>query len=215
MDTRRLRLLKIALGIAGLLPLVRLCLLATGDGLGANPVEFVIRSSGTWALSLLLLALAVTPLRRISGAAWLAGLRRMLGLYAFFYALLHALAYVWLDHWFDWDVIGDEIVRHPYLLAGVAAFTLLIPLAATSTDGMMRRLGWRWKQLHRAVYLIAALAVLHDYWLVKKDITQPVLYALLLGVLLGLRLAWMLRSRRHHGGAAAAAPAHRQTTASG
>jgi sulfoxide reductase heme-binding subunit YedZ len=187
-----LKRVKAALFIVALFPLTRLFVLGFSDGLGANPIEFVIRSNGTWALSFLLMTLAVTPLRRLTGASWLAALRRMLGLYVFFYACLHVMSYVWLDQWFDWNAIGKDIVKHPFILAGLTAFILLIPLAITSSNTMMRRLGKRWKMLHQAIYLIAPVSVLHYFWLVKKDITQPAIYALLLALLLGLRLLWKM-----------------------
>ncbi len=181
--------LKAALFVLALLPLARLFVLGITDGLGANPVEFVIRSTGTWALSFLLVTLAITPLRNITGAHWLVGLRRMLGLYAFFYACLHATGYLWIDQWFDWPEILKDIAKRPFITVGVATFLGLIPLAATSTNAMMRRLGPRWKTLHRLSYFLAASGVLHYYWLVKKDITQPLIYAGILTLLLGARMA--------------------------
>lgn len=181
--------LKAMLFILALLPSARLFVLGMTDHLGANPVEFVIRSTGTWALSFLLLTLAMTPLRRITGAGWLAGLRRMLGLYAFFYACLHATGYQWIDQWFDWPEIFKDITKRPFITVGVATFLGLIPLALTSTNAMMRRLGRHWKTLHQLVYFIAITGVLHYYWLVKKDVTQPLIYAAVLAILLGVRLA--------------------------
>lgn len=192
----RIRHVKFALFIVALLPLARLFVLGFTDKLGANPIEFVIRSNGTWALSFLLITLAVTPLRRLTGAGWLVALRRMLGLYAFFYALLHVASYIWLDQWFDWAAIGKDIVKHPFILAGLTSFLLLIPLAATSTNAMVRRLGKRWKTLHQAVYILAPIAVLHYFWLVKKDITQPLIYAGILALLLGARMLWKLQDRK-------------------
>lgn len=179
--------------IVALLPLARLLVLGLTDALGANPVEFVIRSMGTWALSFLLFTLAITPLRALTGANWLVQLRRMLGLYAFFYACLHMMAYVALDQWFDWQAIGKDIVKHPFILAGFTSFGLLIPLAFTSTHAMMQRLKQNWQKLHRLVYPIAGLGVLHYFWLVKKDITQPLVYAGILAILLGFRLVRKLR----------------------
>ncbi len=181
---------KAVLFAAALLPLARLVVLGFSDGLGANPIEFVIRSNGTWALTFLLVTLSITPLRKLTGANWLVQLRRMLGLYAFFYALLHMASYVWLDQWFDVAAISKDIVKHPFILAGFSAFVLLIPLAATSTNAMMKRLGRNWQKLHYLVYPIALLGVLHYFWLVKKDITQPVIYAVILAILLGMRLIW-------------------------
>ena len=191
-----LKRLKAVLFAVCLLPLARLFVLGFSDALGANPIEFVIRSNGTWALSFLLITLAITPLRRLTGASWLAGWRRLLGLYAFFYASLHVAAYVWLDQWFDWGAIGKDILKHPFILAGLVAFLLLIPLAVTSTNAMLGRLGKRWKSLHQWIYLIAPVAVLHYFWLVKQDITQPLIYAGLLALLLGVRVVWKLRQWR-------------------
>jgi sulfoxide reductase heme-binding subunit YedZ len=180
--------LKAVLFCVALIPLLRLVVLGFNDQLGANPIELVIRSFGTWALTLLLITLTITPLRKLTGANWLVQLRRMAGLYAFFYALMHMLSYVWLDQWFDWAAIGKDIVKHPFILAGFSSFVLLIPLACTSTNAMMKRLKRNWQKLHTLVYPIAMLGVLHYFWLVKKDITQPVIYAAVLAVLLGARL---------------------------
>ena len=176
-----------------LIPLLRLFVFGFLDMLGANPIEFVIRSFGTWALTFLLITLTVTPLRKFTGANWLVQLRRMFGLYAFFYALMHMLSYVWLDQWFDWAEIGKNIAKHPFIIAGLSSFVLLIPLAATSTNAMMKRMKRNWQKLHYLVYPIAMLGVLHYFWLVKKDITQPVIYAVILTALLGLRLVWRLQ----------------------
>ncbi|MCX7627377.1 MAG: sulfoxide reductase heme-binding subunit YedZ [Methylophilaceae bacterium] len=183
-----LRYLKGVVFLLALLPLARLLVLGVLDRLGANPVEFVLRSNGTSALTLLLATLAITPLQRWSGAGWLLALRRMLGLFAFFYAVLHVLSYVWLDQWFDWHAIAQDVMEHRYLLVGLLAFLLLIPLALTSTDGMMRRLGNRWRPLHRLVYLAGGLGVVHYLWLVKKDLTLPLAYGVVLGLLLAARL---------------------------
>lgn len=197
--------------LLALSPFARLFVLGGTGGLGANPVEFVLRSLGTWTLVLLLATLAITPLRWLTGWAWLLRLRRMLGLYAFFYGTMHITAYVWIDHFFDWAAIAADIVKRPYLTLGFAAYVLLVPLAATSTNAMVRRLGGRnWRRLHRAVYAIAVLGVMH-YWyhkLGKNDLAQPTVYALLLGVLLGVRLLrWLSRSSRLP---MVAAPAPRQ-----
>jgi len=159
-----------------------------GLSLGANPVEALIHSLGTWSLNFLLITLAVTPLRRLTGQAWLLRFRRMFGLFAFFYLLLHFLAYAGVDQRFALGYILEDIAERPYITLGFAAFLLLIPLAATSTRGMIRRLGPRWKQLHRLVYPAAILGVWHYYWLVKADVLQPLIYAALLILLLALRL---------------------------
>lgn len=179
---------KIAFFILALMPLVRLVWLGVNDDLGANPVEFVIRSLGTWALVGLLVTLSVTPVRLITGIKWPLQLRRMMGLFAFFYVCLHLLAYAGLDQWFDWNAIGRDIVKHPYILVGFSAFLLLIPLAVTSNQAMIRKLRQHWQTLHRLVYLIAILGVTHYWWLVKKDIREPLIYALVLLVLLGIRI---------------------------
>ncbi|HEU0199490.1 MAG TPA: protein-methionine-sulfoxide reductase heme-binding subunit MsrQ, partial [Burkholderiaceae bacterium] len=162
--------------VLALLPLARLFYLGFTDGLSANPIEFVIRSLGTWALVLLIVTLSVTPLRQATGWAWLARLRRMLGLFTFFYALLHFSAYFWLDQSFDFAAIWKDIVKRPYITVGFLAFVLLIPLAVTSTNAMVKRLGGRnWQRLHRLVYVIAAAGALHYWWqkASKNDIAEP------------------------------------------
>jgi sulfoxide reductase heme-binding subunit YedZ len=185
---------KAALFALCLVPLARLVFFAFTDRLGANPIEFVLRSLGTWTLTLLLVTLSITPLRRLTSWNSLIRVRRMLGLFAFFYACLHFLTYAGVDQSFDLSAILADVVKHPYITVGFACFVLLIPLAATSTNAMQRRLGGkRWQQLHRLVYLIAVGGVVHYLWLVKKDITQPVLYGLVLAVLLGIRFAWRRR----------------------
>lgn len=171
-----------------LLPLARLVWLGLTDGLGANPVEFVIRSLGTWTLVCLLVTLSVTPIRLIFGINWLVQLRRMMGLFTFFYVCLHLLAYAGLDQWFDWQAIVHDIAKHPYVLVGFSAFVLMIPLAVTSNQAMIRRLRQRWKMLHRLVYLIAILGVTHYWWLVKKDVSEPFIYAVVLFILLAVRV---------------------------
>lgn len=178
--------------VLSLWPLLRAVLLLWQGEL-VNPVEFITRSSGTWALVFLLLTLAITPLRQISGwSGWLQ-YRRMLGLYAFFYAMLHFGIYLWLDQLFDWAAIVRDIIERPFITVGMLALLLLIPLAMTSTKAMMRRLKRRWGQLHRLIYPIAILAVVHFWWLVKKDLSEPMIYAAVLTLLLGWRCrAWLL-----------------------
>jgi len=173
-----------------LFPLVRLIVLGGSGGLGANPIEFITHSTGTWTLTGLMVTLSVTPLRRLTGRAELIRYRRMLGLFTFFYASLHFVTYVWLDQFFDPAAIAKDIIKRPFITVGFAAFVLLIPLAATSTHAMMRRLGRRWQQLHRLVYLVAMLGVIHYVWLVKKDLTQPLIYGAVLALLLVMRLPW-------------------------
>jgi sulfoxide reductase heme-binding subunit YedZ len=165
------------------------------DALGADPVAEIEHRTGLWALRLLLITLAITPLRQLSGQPVLIRFRRMLGLYAFFYACLHLSAYLLLDLRGYWTQIFEEIVKRPYITVGFAAWLLLIPLAVTSTQGWMRRLGRNWGKLHRLVYAIGVLAVLHFWWLVKSDIREPLMYAIILAVLLGWRL-WKRFSAR-------------------
>ena len=171
-----------------LIPLGQLAYRAYDADLGANPIDTVTRFTGSWALIFLLASLAVTPLRRLTGWHELIKFRRMLGLYAFFYALLHFSTFVGLDHFFDLDRIGKDILKRPYVTAGFTAFVLMIPLALTSTASMIRRLGKCWQQLHRLVYLAAIAGVIHFYWLVKSDIRRPAQYAAVLALLLGYRL---------------------------
>lgn len=171
-----------------LVPLGLFVLRGLSGDVGPNPVEELTHFTGDWALRLLLITLAVTPLRRVSGRAWLLRFRRMLGLFSFFYACLHLGTYLWLDQFFLWDAILEDVAERPYITVGFAAFLLMTPLAVTSTRGMIRRLGRRWQRLHRTVYLIALLGVLHFFWLVKADTTEPAIYAAILLTLLVARL---------------------------
>ena len=183
------RRIRLALIGASAIPLLRIVLWPVLDRAGANPVEFVTRSSGTWTLVFLLLALAVSPLQRLSGAGWLMRLRRPLGLACFGYALVHLSTWIWLEHWFELAAMLRDVLRRPFITVGVIAFAMLLPLALTSTDAMMRRLGRRWSVLHRLVYPAAVLAVLHYWWhkAGKADIGEPALYAAVLVLLLVLR----------------------------
>lgn len=193
MNTTQPRWLKPVVLVFCLYPAARLIWLGVEGGLGVNPIEFVTRSLGTWALSFLLITLAVTPLRRLTGRNELIRVRRMLGLTAFFYALLHLLSYLWLDQFFDWNAIFKDILKRPFITIGMATFMMLLPLALTSTNAAMRRLKRNWQRLHRLVYPAAICAVLHYFWLVKQDVTQPALYAALLAALLGIRIWWRVR----------------------
>ena len=166
-----------------------------GADLGPDPVAKLLHSCGKTALNLLLLTLLVTPVRRLTGWTQLLRLRRMLGLFAFGYALLHFAVYLWLDQQFNWPAILKDIGKRPYITIGFTALLMLVPLALTSTNRMMRRLGRRWQQLHRLVYAIAILGVWHYWWQVKRDIRLPLLYALMLAVLLGFRLVMRIRAR--------------------
>jgi sulfoxide reductase heme-binding subunit YedZ len=156
--------------------------------LGADPVREIIHRCGKTTLNLLLITLAVTPLRQLTGWNQVIRLRRMLGVFAFTYAVLHFVAYFWLDRGLDWRTIGEDIVKRPYITIGMLALLMLIPLAATSTNAMMRRLKRRWQTLHRLIYPIATIGVWHFWWQVKKDIREPLIYAGILAVLLGWRL---------------------------
>ena len=185
---------KIVLHIAVLLPAAWLgwqvwtVARAGSDALGADPVAEIEHRLGLWALRLLMATLAITPLRQLSGQAVVVRFRRMLGLYAFFYACMHFSAYLVLDLRGYWTQIFEEIAKRPYITVGFAAWLLLLPLAITSTTGWIRRLGRNWGRLHKLVYAAGVLAVLHFWWLVKSDIREPALYAGILAVLLGWRL---------------------------
>ena len=187
--------IKVLFFILSTIPLFRLIYLGLNDGLGANPIEFLERSTGTWSLVFLMLSLTITPIRQWSGINSFIQFRRMLGLFMFFYASLHIVSYVWLDHWFDLMEITKDIVKHPYVLVGFTAFILSVPLSITSTKAMMKRLGGRWKLLHKLVYFIAVLAILHFLWLVKKDHTEPLVYLTVFLSLIALRMAY--KYRRH------------------
>lgn len=191
---------------ACLVPLAWLVWQALFGYLGVNPIETVNRYLGDWALRFVLIALAVTPLRKITGWAQLARLRRMLGLFAFFYVCLHLSSYLGLDLFFDWQALAKDVVKRRYITLGMVAFLMLVPLAVTSTDAMIRRLGGRrWRMLHKMVYAVGILGVVHYWMMVKADIRQPMMYAAVLAVLLGYRIAahWMEKGRRQRPGAAA------------
>lgn len=194
-SVRTLILLKIVLFLLGLVPAIWLTWGFFQDRLGANPFEVLTRETGLWTLRLLLLTLLVRPLAEQLKRPWILRFRRMVGLYSFFYAILHMLTYLWFDQFFDWQEIGVDIAKRPYITIGMLAFTLLIPLAVTSTRGMMRQLGKRWQKLHRLIYLIAPLGVVHFLLLVKADIREPLIYGFLLVLLLGYRLRGWQRRR--------------------
>lgn len=201
---RQVKTIKAVLFALCLLPFARLVWRGFAGTLGTNPIETITHSTGWWTLTLLMATLSVTPLRRLFDLPWLLRLRRMLGLFVFFYACVHFSTWLIFDHFFDWGAIVKDIAKRPYVTVGFTAFVLLVPLAVTSTNNMVRRLGSRrWHQLHRLVYAIAALGVLHFLWLVKKDIREPLVFAGVLTVLLGIRLAYRLRRKPM----AAAAPA--------
>jgi methionine sulfoxide reductase heme-binding subunit len=186
-------MIKVALFIIASLPFGRLAGAAFFNwfgGLGANPIELLTRSTGTWTLVLLCCTLAVTPLRKLTGFQQLAQIRRMLGLFTFFYASLHFTTYLWFDQWFDVTAITKDVIKRPFITAGFLAFVLLIPLAMTSTNRMMKRLGRRWTTLHKLIYLIAPIAVAHYWWhkAGKNLLAEPLIYAAVIAVLLGYRL---------------------------
>lgn len=189
--------LKPAVFVGALVPLGGLLLQAGRGTLGADPVATVLNRLGLLALICLLASLAATPARVLFGWTWPIRLRRMVGLTAFFYAALHFTTYVAIDQRFDWPVLWADVTQRKFMVVGFGAFLLLLPLAVTSTDASVRRLGYRrWKALHRLVYVAAVLAVVHFLWRVKLDIRQPLLYALVLGVLLLVRVVDVVRTRR-------------------
>ena len=179
---------------AGLLPAALLVWNGLTDGLGANPIEAITHETGSWALRFLLVTLAVTPARRL-GFRRVASYRRTTGLLCFFYACLHASTWIGLDLQFDWALIGEDLLERPFITAGATAFLCLLPLAITSTRGWVRRLGRRWTQLHRLVYVAATAAVVHFIWLVKADLREPLIYAAVLVVLLGARIYFVAARR--------------------
>jgi len=194
----RLRLTKLALFAAALIPLGRLGWKALHDGLGANPVEVITHSTGDWTLILILATLSITPLRQLTRQYWLVGVRRMAGLFAFFYGTLHFLTYIWLDKFFDFHEMFKDIVKRPFITVGFSAFVLMIPLALTSTAGSIRRLGGKnWQRLHRLIYLTAILGVIHYFWLVKADKRKPLEYGVVLSILLLYRVGAWVRQRRN------------------
>jgi methionine sulfoxide reductase heme-binding subunit len=187
---------KVVLFVLALVPLGWLVLAVLTGRTSANPAEDIILTTGIWALRFLLASLAITPLRRITGWHRLIGFRRMLGLFAFFYAVIHLASYVAFDRVFHFGEIWDDVVKRPFITAGMVAFVLMIPLAVTSTRGWIQRLGRRWQLLHRLAYVAAAAAVLHFVWKVKVVVGEPVYYAAILAALLGARLYWRIRSAR-------------------
>ena len=187
------RVAKTLLFIACLIPFLGLLLDGWRADLGANPIDKITDVTGTWTLRFVMITLAVTPVRRLTGWNPIIRARRMLGLFAFFYGTLHMLTYVVLDQFFGWSYIFADIAKRPYITMGMTGFTLMIPLAITSTSGWIRRLGGkRWAQIHRLIYVTGIAGVIHYLWLVKSDTSRPLTYAAILAVLLGVRLwyAW-------------------------
>jgi sulfoxide reductase heme-binding subunit YedZ len=195
LTTKQVSWIKGAVFVLALVPLLRMVYL-TVTGQLVDPLEFITRGTGDWTLYFLCMVLAVTPLRRLSGWNWLIKLRRMLGLYVFFYGFLHFMTFLWFDHFFDLQEMWKDVLKRPFITVGFIAFVLLIPLAMTSTNGMIKRLGGkRWQWLHRLVYVIAPLAILHFWWMKagKHNFTQPIIFGTVVGILLLMRLWWAAR----------------------
>ena len=192
-----IRLTKVVLWPLCLAPIILLLLAAfklSGFELGANPIEEILHTLGKWGLKFLLITLSITPIRRWTGQNWLISYRRMMGLFAFFFILLHFLVYLVLDQSLDMAAVVEDVLERPYITLGMTGLILMLPLALTSTRGMIRRLGKRWQKLHRLVYAIGILGVWHFYWQVKLDTLEPTLYAVILAVMLGARL-WFRRQK--------------------
>ncbi len=194
----RLRITKIVIFLAALVPLERLAWKAFHDGLGANPVEVITHSTGDWTLILIITTLSITPLRKLTKQHWLIGVRRMIGLFAFFYGCLHFTTYIWLDKFFDVHEMIKDVYKRPFITAGFTAFVLMIPLALTSTKGWIRRLGGKnWQRVHRLIYVTGIAGVVHYIWLVKADLRKPLQYAFVLSVLLIYRImVWLSEARK-------------------
>ncbi len=201
----RLQIAKLLIFLAALVPLGRLVWKFFHDALGANPIEVITHSTGDWTMIFILTTLSITPLRKLTKQYWLIGVRRMLGLFAFFYGCLHFTTYIWLDKFFDVNEMIKDVYKRPFITAGFTAFVLMIPLALTSTKGWIRRLGGKnWQRLHRLIYITAIAGVIHYIWLVKADLRKPLQYAFVLGVLLTYRIVdWLLEARKR---AASATP---------
>ncbi len=191
-NPKQLTLIKALLFVLALLPFARLAYLSATQQF-VEPLEAITRGTGDWVLYLLCITLAITPLRRLTGWNWVVRLRRMAGLFAFFYAFLHFLAFLWFDHFFDLAEMWADVVKRPFITVGFIAFVLLIPLAVTSTNGMIKRLGGkRWQWLHRLIYVIAPLGILHFWWMKagKHNFTEPIIFGVIVALLLGVRLYW-------------------------
>ncbi len=193
----RLRLTKSLVFLAALIPLGRLAWKALHDGLGANPIEVITHTTGDWTLIFILITLSITPVRQLTRQYWLIGVRRMVGLFAFFYGTLHFLTYIWLDKFFDTHEMWKDIAKRPFITLGFSAFVLMIPLAVTSTAWAIRRMGGKnWQRLHRLIYLTGILGVAHYIWLVKADLRKPIEYGIVLGLLLLYRVSVWVSTRR-------------------
>jgi sulfoxide reductase heme-binding subunit YedZ len=193
--TKQISWIKGAVFVAALIPLARMAYL-TVTGQLVDPLEFITWGTGDWTLYFLTMTLALTPLRKLSGWNWMIKLRRMLGLYTFFYGFLHFMTFLWFDHFFDLAEMWKDVLKRPFITVGFIAFVLLIPLAVTSTNGMIKRLGGkRWQWLHRLIYVIAPLALLHFWWMRagKHNFSQPILFIVIIGTLLLMRVWWATR----------------------
>ncbi|HEY6274217.1 MAG TPA: protein-methionine-sulfoxide reductase heme-binding subunit MsrQ [Terriglobales bacterium] len=190
------RVLKVLVFLTCLGPVAVLASKGFHDELGANPVDVITRSTGKWTLTFLLITLSVTPLRKLASTPWLIRFRRMLGLFAFFYGTLHLMTYVWLDKFFDVNAMLHDIAKRRFITAGMTAWSLMVPLALTSTAGWIRRMGGkRWQVLHRLIYFSAAAGVIHFIWLVKADLRRPLTYGAILGLLIAIRLGFWAASK--------------------
>jgi sulfoxide reductase heme-binding subunit YedZ len=192
-------IIKASLFMLALMPFLRLIWAIVTNHLGANPLEFITRNTGDWTLYFLCITLSITPIRRLMSWPWLLKLRRMFGLFAFFYVSLHFLTFLWFDHFFNVAEMLKDVAKRPFILVGFSAFLLLIPLALTSTNKMVKRIGAaRWQLLHKLVYVIICLGVLHFFWMKagKHDFNQPILFACIVAVLLGTRVFWAIQKMR-------------------
>jgi methionine sulfoxide reductase heme-binding subunit len=203
---KKTTLLKLLVFPLCLVPLALLAWKGFHDGLGANPIEVITHSTGDWTIIFLLITLAITPMRRITGWHWLIRFRRMIGLYAFFYGALHFTTYIWLDKFFDLPEMLKDVGKRPFITVGFLGFLMMIPLAVTSTQWAIRKMGKNWASLHRLVYLSAIAGVVHYWWLVKIDIRKPLQYAVILALLLGWRVAVSAMKKSRSQRAPAAAP---------
>ena len=189
--------LKAAIFILALIPFIRMVVLSVMGSL-PDPLAFITHSSGDWTLYFLVITLCVTPLRRLSKWNWLVRLRRMVGLYAFFYAFLHFTAFLWFDHFFDVAAMWKDVLKRPFITVGFIAFVLLIPLAVTSNNAMIRKLGGKtWQRIHRLIYIIAPLGILHYWWMkaAKNNLAQPLLFAVIVAALLAVRVYWSVKKK--------------------
>lgn len=196
LSARQIFWVKWGVFIAASLPFLRLVIAAIYDGLGANPLEFITRNTGDWTLYFLCITLAITPARKLLQWHWLIRLRRMLGLFSFFYAACHFLTFLWFDHFFEIEEMWRDVIKRPFITVGFIAFVMLIPLALSSSNWAIRKMGGKtWQLLHRTVYVIVPLGVLHYVWMRagKNNFTQPMVFAAMVALLLGIRLYWRLK----------------------